>query len=201
MAAPPKRGALFYNDKQPYTKKASELVECPLRDDDGQSKDAAQRNANSHSTVEKAVVDQAAQTSPLTDEDAVIGAKGKKETSEGKSDKARIDDLKDFARNFKLQTPIPFDLVEILTKDEVRQLELIDNQLRSIRSLNVSHNITEDPQTSNPTTVQRHGVLYSAIQGQRTPIFPPSLPWYSVPPLAPLQTGPNKAPSLVAPSK
>ncbi|KAF2004854.1 hypothetical protein P154DRAFT_425781 [Amniculicola lignicola CBS 123094] len=44
----------------------------------------------------------------------------------------KLNDLKKFAQNFKLNTPVPNDLVPILAKDETKQQQIVEKALRAV---------------------------------------------------------------------
>jgi hypothetical protein len=53
-----------------------------------------------------------------------------------KRDKAvKLNDLKKFAQNFKLNTPVPTDLVPILAKDKDKQEKIVEKALRTVQEL------------------------------------------------------------------
>jgi hypothetical protein len=45
----------------------------------------------------------------------------------------KLNDLKKFAQNFKLSTPVPSDLVPILAKDETKQQAIVERALRQVQ--------------------------------------------------------------------
>jgi hypothetical protein len=47
----------------------------------------------------------------------------------------KLNDLKKFSQNFKLNTPVPQDLVPILAKDEVKQKVIVEKALRAVQEL------------------------------------------------------------------
>ena len=52
------------------------------------------------------------------------------------ADKAvKLNDLKKFSQNFKLQTPVPTDLVPILAKEKMKQEEIVEKALRNVHEL------------------------------------------------------------------
>jgi hypothetical protein len=47
----------------------------------------------------------------------------------------KLNDLKKFSQNFKLNTPVPNDLVPILAKDESKQQQIVEKALRAVQEL------------------------------------------------------------------
>lgn len=45
----------------------------------------------------------------------------------------KLNDLKKFSQNFKLNTPVPTDLVPILAKDETKQQQIVEKALRAVQ--------------------------------------------------------------------
>lgn len=45
----------------------------------------------------------------------------------------KLNDLKKFSQNFKLNTPVPSDLVPILAKDETKQQQIVEKALRAVQ--------------------------------------------------------------------
>jgi hypothetical protein len=50
----------------------------------------------------------------------------------------KLNDLKKFALNFKLSTPVPTDLVPILAKDETKQAAIVEKALRQVQETKTS---------------------------------------------------------------
>lgn len=50
----------------------------------------------------------------------------------------KLNDLKKFSQNFKLNTPVPTDLVPILAKDETKQQQIVEKALRAVQELKVT---------------------------------------------------------------
>ncbi|KAF3275086.1 hypothetical protein TWF970_007526 [Orbilia oligospora] len=87
-----------------------------------------------------------------------------------KKDKdVKLQDLKKFAQSFKLNTPVPQDLVPILAKDKAKQDEIIE---KSKANAAAHAQVKKQPPTSQATT----GTAAAGIQSSlRTPIpAPPS---------------------------
>ncbi|KAF1942358.1 hypothetical protein EJ02DRAFT_502904 [Clathrospora elynae] len=69
----------------------------------------------------------------------------------------KLNDLKKFALNFKLSTPVPPDLVPILAKDETKQQTIVDKANRQAQEMKTTlpktSSTTSDPKTTaRPTT-------------------------------------------------
>ncbi|KAF2117516.1 hypothetical protein BDV96DRAFT_489185 [Lophiotrema nucula] len=47
----------------------------------------------------------------------------------------KLNDLKKFSQNFKLNTPVPADLVPILAKDETKQLQIVEKARRTLQEI------------------------------------------------------------------
>ncbi|KAF2262264.1 hypothetical protein CC78DRAFT_545921 [Lojkania enalia] len=47
----------------------------------------------------------------------------------------KLNDLKKFSQNFKLNTPVPQDLVPILAKDETKQQQIVEKALRNVQEM------------------------------------------------------------------
>jgi hypothetical protein len=68
-----------------------------------------------------------------------------------KRDKAvKLNDLKKFAQNFKLHTPVPQDLVPILAKDKDKQSQIVESALKNAHDFTVP---ATSPETASATQV------------------------------------------------
>ncbi|KAL5377198.1 hypothetical protein PMIN02_011593 [Paraphaeosphaeria minitans] len=47
----------------------------------------------------------------------------------------KLNDLKKFSQNFKLNTPVPSDLVPILAKDEAKQAQIVEKALKTVQEI------------------------------------------------------------------
>ncbi|EPS37162.1 hypothetical protein H072_9242 [Dactylellina haptotyla CBS 200.50] len=94
----------------------------------------------------------------------------KRRQAMAKKDKdVKLQDLKKFAQSFKLNTPVPQDLVPILAKDKAKQDEIIEKS--KINAAAAAH-VKKQPPTSQSTT---GGNAVGLQQSLRTPIpAPPS---------------------------
>jgi hypothetical protein len=96
-----------------------------------------------------------------------------------KRDKAvKLNDLKKFAQNFKLHTPVPQDLVPILAKDKEKQIQIVESALKNTQDYtsNVSKTSSEattpapvEAKTAKPTAprTQNSTATTSERQSQR----------------------------------
>ncbi|KAF2127158.1 hypothetical protein P153DRAFT_320653 [Dothidotthia symphoricarpi CBS 119687] len=91
----------------------------------------------------------------------------------------KLNDLKKFALNFKLSTPVPSDLVPILAKDETKQQAIVEKALRQVQETKTSppkatrtisdSKITARATPSKPDTTQGSpSVPADRQQNQRT---------------------------------
>ncbi|KAF2673746.1 hypothetical protein BT63DRAFT_451804 [Microthyrium microscopicum] len=91
-----------------------------------------------------------------------------------KRDKAvKLNDLKKFAQNFKLNTPVPQDLVPILAKDTDKQQKIVEKALKNVTEQktpklgdSVSPPPSAQPSSSRPPATLRGT---SGASGQNTP--------------------------------
>jgi merozoite surface antigen 2c len=68
-----------------------------------------------------------------------------------KRDKAvKLNDLKKFAQNFKLHTPVPQDLVPILAKDKEKQIQIVENALKNTQDFTVVSKTSSEATTPAP---------------------------------------------------
>ncbi|EMD60139.1 hypothetical protein COCSADRAFT_40571 [Bipolaris sorokiniana ND90Pr] len=67
----------------------------------------------------------------------------------------KLNDLKKFALNFKLSTPVPSDLVPILAKDETKQQAIVDKANRQALELKASPPAKPSTTTSDPKAAPR----------------------------------------------
>lgn len=54
-------------------------------------------------------------------------------TLQRESKAVKLNDLKKFSQNFKLNTPVPQDLVPILAKDEAKQAQIVEKALKTVQ--------------------------------------------------------------------
>ncbi|KAF3907208.1 hypothetical protein ABW20_dc0100261 [Dactylellina cionopaga] len=92
----------------------------------------------------------------------------KRRQAMAKKDKdVKLQDLKKFAQSFKLNTPVPQDLVPILAKDKAKQEEIVE---KSKANAAAAAHVKKQPPTSQSTTTATPSSLHSSL---RTPIPPP----------------------------
>ncbi|KAL1612534.1 poly(A)-binding protein binding protein [Paraconiothyrium brasiliense] len=56
-------------------------------------------------------------------------------TIQRESKAVKLNDLKKFSQNFKLNTPVPSDLVPILAKDEAKQAQIVEKALKTVQEI------------------------------------------------------------------
>lgn len=56
-------------------------------------------------------------------------------TLQRESKAVKLNDLKKFSQNFKLNTPVPSDLVPILAKDEAKQAQIVEKALKTVQEI------------------------------------------------------------------
>jgi len=93
-----------------------------------------------------------------------------------RQDKAvKLNDLKKFAENFKLHTPVPQDLVPILAKEKTKQDEIVQKALQNVQELKstppkqpvgTAATPTTDTKATKPTTTRPEVGVASSLTSQ-----------------------------------
>ncbi|ORX95503.1 hypothetical protein BCR34DRAFT_194889 [Clohesyomyces aquaticus] len=75
----------------------------------------------------------------------------------------KLNDLKKFSQNFKLNTPVPQDLVPILAKDENKQQMIVEKALRAVQELK-----STPPKAAPPPAEQKPARTAAAAKPEQT---------------------------------
>lgn len=92
---------------------------------------ATRRPQNATANVEHEVLDSFKQFSAAEK----LRMSERQRTLQRESKAVKLNDLKKFAQNFKLNTPVPSDLVPILAKDETKQAQIVEKALRTVQEI------------------------------------------------------------------
>jgi len=76
----------------------------------------------------------------------------------------KLNDLKKFSQNFKLNTPVPSDLVPILAKDEAKQAQIVQKALKTVQELKATPPKSAGTAVDAKTTPRPTNTKADAIQ-------------------------------------
>ncbi|KAF2441913.1 hypothetical protein P171DRAFT_366245 [Karstenula rhodostoma CBS 690.94] len=92
---------------------------------------AARRPQNATANVEHEVLDSFKQFSAAEK----LRMSERQRNIQRESKAVKLNDLKKFSQNFKLNTPVPSDLVPILAKDEAKQAQIVEKALKTVQEI------------------------------------------------------------------